>query len=128
MQPERRFVFRGNAAAVSGQIYRPDITIFEATGASSLTVSGGISQGRLGKTALGKFGTVGAGRTRAEGVFVDRGQATELTHHRIKAEQVPTQTKVEVEVQGIEVGLAPDPILRVERLAATMEGRSPRST
>src|SRR5690349_16432215 len=105
MELERRFVFRGNASPVSGQIYRPDVVIPEFGGASSLTVAGGVSRGSLGQTRVGKFASLGAARTLARGVFGDRAQAESLTHHRVKAADVPTRTTVEVNVTEIEVGI-----------------------
>jgi hypothetical protein len=126
MELERRFVFRGNASPVSGQIYRPEVIIPEFGGASSLTVAGGISRGSLGQTRLGRFASLGAARTLARGVFADRAQAERLTHHDIKAADVATRTTVEVDVSEIEVGIKGQPVLRVKRLAAALEGASPK--
>jgi hypothetical protein len=127
MELERRFVFRGNAAAVGGQIYRPDDLIVDTGGASSLTVVGGISRGSLGPTRFGKYGSLGAAKTQARGVFTNRDQAEALTNHQLKARDVPTKTNVEVEVTEIEVGLKQlQPVLRVKRVLAALDGVSPR--
>jgi hypothetical protein len=128
MELERRFVFYGNAAPVSGQIYDPDHAIVDAGGASSLTVAGGASHGSLKETAFGKFVRIGAAATSARGVFDDRERARLLTHHQVPADTVPSTTTVKGEVTEIVVGIDPHPILRVKRLAASLVGRSPRGS
>ena len=63
MEPMRRFIFRGNAAAYGGRIYRPDDIIIEAKGASSLPVAGGRSTARLAPARFGEVMRVGRAST-----------------------------------------------------------------
>ena len=52
MDLTRRFVFRGNASAIAGQLYRPKTIIVDVNGgASSLGVSGGRSQSKIDGTS-----------------------------------------------------------------------------
>jgi hypothetical protein len=64
----RRYVFRGNASAFGGYLYRPDYVVFEVPGASSLTVSGGRSTATIPGQRW-KFASFERAATFAEGVF-----------------------------------------------------------
>lgn len=123
MEPKRRFVFRGNAAAYGGRIYRPTDIIIEAKGASSLPVAGGRSIARLAPARFGEFMRVGRAATLAEGFFDDAKQAVALTHHTIPEDALTTSTLVTAELDGLVVGFAPK--MTIARLQATMRGRSP---
>lgn len=120
---QRRFVFRGNAAAVGGRISRPRDLIIDADGASSLTVSGGRSRGRLTRTRFGAFVRVRAAATEADGQFDDKRAARASTYGRVAEESLATTTRVSVDVRGLRV--ADDPALEIEQLGATIVGRSP---
>ena len=61
MDLTRRFVFRGNASAIAGQIYRPKTIIVDVNGgASSLGVSGGRSQTKVSGASFGDIITFGS--------------------------------------------------------------------
>jgi hypothetical protein len=78
----RRFVFRGNASAIAGQIYRPKTIIVDVNGgASSLGVSGGRSQAKISGASFGDVITFGAAFTLAEGLFDDEKHAASVTDH-----------------------------------------------
>ncbi len=64
----RRYVFRGNASAFGGYLYRPDYEVFDVPGASSLTVSGGRSTATIPGQQW-KFASFERAATFAEGVF-----------------------------------------------------------
>lgn len=126
MESDRRFVFRGEAAAAGGRISRPKDLVIEAAGASSLTVAGGRSRGELGRTRFGEFASFRSASTSAEGVFDDRRQARELTYGRVREDSLTTTTTVRAEVHGLVVGA--DPALRVEQLRASLTARSPQAS
>lgn len=64
----RRFVFRGNASAFGGYVYRPTHEVFEVNGASSLDVVGGRSVAEIPEHKW-RFARFAAARTFAEGLF-----------------------------------------------------------
>ena len=122
MEIERRFVFRGNATAVGGRISRPKEIVIESGGASSLTVTGGRSRGRMKRTRFGQFVTVGSATTLAEGLFDDRQKARALTYGRVREGALTSTTIVRSEVRDIVVGAGPR--LRVRLLQAALAARS----
>jgi hypothetical protein len=126
MDPTRRFVFRGNAAAFGGRIYRPDDIFIEAPGASCLPVVGGRSRSRMRTLTFGEVIKIGSASTLAEGVFDDTAQAVELTHHRISEDSLTTSTTVSAEIQNLSVGRKP--VLTAKKVLATFRGRSPRGS
>jgi len=72
MDLTRRFVFRGNASAIAGQLYRPKTIIVDVNGgASSLGVSGGRSQSKIDGASFGDIIKFGSAFTLAEGLFDD---------------------------------------------------------
>jgi hypothetical protein len=123
MEPQRRFVFRGNAAAYGGRIYRPNDVIIEAKGASSLPVAGGRCVATLAPVRFGEVFRAGRASTLAEGFFDDRRQAVELTNRRVTAESVPSSTLVSAQIEGLAIGRTPK--LTIERIQAAVRGRSP---
>jgi hypothetical protein len=123
MEPQRRFIFRGNAAAYGGRIYRPNDVVIEAKGASSLPVTGGRSVANLSPARFGEVMRVGKASTLAEGFFNDRKQAIELTNRRVTADSVPSFTRVSAQIESLEVGA--NPKLTIERIQAAMRGSSP---
>jgi hypothetical protein len=123
MRIERRFVFRGTAAAASGIIIRPAAEPIEVGGACSLTVAGGRSRGALGQTRLGQFASLESAETSAIGEFADPKLALELSHHNVAADSVDTTTLVWADVVGVRVG--EKPVLHIGHLHVRLEGRSP---
>jgi hypothetical protein len=123
MDLRRRFVFRGNAAAIGGRIVRPKDLMIESSVASSLTVAGGRSQARVGDTHFGDFIAFQAASTSAEGVFDDLKQQIELTHQRVAEDSLTTSTRVNADVAGLQVGNKPK--LTIKRLHAALASKSP---
>ena len=68
MQIPRRFVFRGNASAFGGFLFRPQSEVFEVNGASSLDVVGGRSVAEIPEHKW-RFASFSGARTSAEGLF-----------------------------------------------------------
>jgi len=123
MDLRRRFVFRGNAAAIGGRIVRPNDLIIDPGIASSLTTVGGRSQSKGGSKSFGDFVSYGAVETLAEGLFDKLEQHVELTHKWTGEDQLTTTTRVHADVKDLSVGRKPK--LTVKRLHAALLSRSP---
>jgi hypothetical protein len=123
MDLRRRFVFRGNAAAIGGRIVRPNDLIIDPGIASSLTSVGGRSQSKGGAKAFGDFVSYGAVETLAEGVFDKLEQHIELTNKWTGEDQLTTTTRVHAEVRDLNVGRKPK--LTIKRLHAALLSKSP---
>jgi hypothetical protein len=123
MDLRRRFIFRGNAAAISGRIVRPADYVLESTTASSLTVVGGRSRAQAGPTQFGDWIKHGGAATVAEGLFDDVNGQIELTYHRVAEDALTTSTRVTADVTGLSVGQKP--VLTIKRLHASLRSGSP---
>jgi len=123
MDLRRRFIFRGNAAAIGGRIVRPHDLMIDTSVASSLTVVGGRSHAKAGDTRFGDFISFGAASTSAEGVFDDVKQQIELTHHRVAEGSLTTSTRVNADLTQLSVGNKPR--LTVKHLHAALASKSP---
>lgn len=119
----RRFVFRGNAAAIGGRIVRPKDVILESGVASSLTVAGGRSVAKGAGLRFGESIAVKSASTLAEGLFDSVKQHRDLTHRRVTADALATTTRVVAEVAGLQVGVHPR--LTIKRLRGALTARSP---
>jgi hypothetical protein len=119
----RRFIFRGNAAAISGRIVRPTDVLIDSGVASSLTVVGGRSTARAAASRFGEWVSFGAAATSAEGLFDDLKQHIERTHHRVREDALTTTTRVHAEVTSL--AIEGTPRLTVKRLHAALTSRSP---
>jgi hypothetical protein len=123
MDLTRRFVFRGNASALAGQIYRPKTIIVDLNGgASSLGVSGGRSQSRIGGSSFGDIIKFGSAFTLAEGIFDDEKQAAAVTDHKGRQSQLSSTTTVTAETREISVGIKP--VVTIKRVRGTLVSRS----
>lgn len=123
MDLRRRFIFRGNAAAIGGRIVRPADLLIDSHVASSLTVAGGRSSAKVGATRFGELISFGSAATSAEGVFDDLKQHVEFTNHRLAEDSMTTTTRVSAEVTALAVGNKPK--LTVKRILASLTSRSP---
>ena len=119
----RRFIFRGNAAAISGRIVRPADVLIDSGVASSLTVVGGRSTARAAAKRFGEWVSFGGATTSVEGVFDDLKQHIERTHHRVKEDSLTTTTRVHAEVTSLVIEGTPR--LTVKRLHASLLSKSP---
>lgn len=123
MDLTRRFVFRGNASAIAGQIYRPRTIIVDVNcGASSLGLSGGRSQSKIGGASFGDIITFGSAFTLAEGLFDDEKQAAAVTDHKGRQSQLSSTTTVTAETREISVGVKP--VVTIKRVRGTLVSRS----
>src|SRR6185295_9048887 len=124
MDLTRRFVFRGNASAIAGQIFRPKTIIVDVNcGASSLGVSGGRSQSQIKGSSFGDIIKFGSAFTLAEGLFDNEKQAAAVTDHQGKQSQLTSTTTVTSETREISVGIKP--VVTIKRVRGTLVSRSP---
>ncbi|MEO8521239.1 MAG: hypothetical protein ABI603_07750 [Acidobacteriota bacterium] len=123
MNLPRRFIFRGNAAAIGGRIVRPVDCIIDSSAASSLTVAGGLSRARAGATTFCDGVSIGGAETSAEGLFDDLQQHVALTYRRGAPESVTTSTRVSSDVTKLTVGDTPQ--MTIDHVRASLAARSP---
>ena len=126
MDLTRRFVFRGNAAALGGQMVRPSPIIIDLDGASSLGVSGGRSQAQIKGRAFGDFIKFGSAFTLAEGLFDDAKRASEVSDHKGRQIELNSTTTVTSEVRELAIGRKP--LFTTKRLRGTLVSRSPQGS
>ena len=126
MDLTRRFVFRGNAAALGGQIVRPATIIIDLDGASSLGVSGGRSQAQIKGRSFGDFVKFGSAFTFAEGLFDDTKRASDVTNHKGRQVELNSTTTVTSEVRELAIGRKP--LFTTKRLRGTLVSRSPQGS
>lgn len=123
MNLRRRFIFRGNAAAIGGRIVRPVDLMIESSTASSLTVVGGRSEARASATRFGEWVSFGGASTSAEGVFDELEQQVALTYHRVAEDALTTSTRVTAGMTGLSIGQKPS--LTIEHVHAALDSHSP---
>jgi hypothetical protein len=124
MDLTRRFVFRGNASAIAGQIFRPKTIIVDVScGGSSLGVSGGRSQSQIKGQSFGDIIKFGSAFTLAEGLFDDEKQAAAVTDHNGKQSQLTSTTTVTAETREVSVGVKP--VVTIKRVRGTLVSHSP---
>src|SRR5262245_37188149 len=108
MDLTRRFVFRGNASAIAGQIFRPKTIIVDVSGgARSLGGSDGRSQSQISGAAFGDIIKFGSAFTLAEGLFDDQKHAAAVTDHKGRQSELSTTTTVTAETRDVSVGVKP---------------------
>src|SRR5439155_20679686 len=119
----RRFIFRGNAAAIGGRIVRPADIVLDSITASSLTVAGGRSQARAGVARFGELVSFSAAMTSAEGLFDDVQRQIEFTYGKIPEDYLTSTTNVFADVTGLSVGDKPK--FTIKHLRAALNSKSP---
>lgn len=126
MELTRQFFFRGNASALSGQIFRPKKVIVDMEGASSIGVSGGRSEARIKGRAFDEVIRFGSAMTLAEGLFDDEKQARAVTNHKGEPQDLNATTNVVAELRELSVGR--EIVFNVKRLRSALVSRSPRGS
>ena len=124
MELRRRFVFRGNAAAIGGRIVRPSDLIIDSTVTSSLTVVGGRSRERAGAARFVDWVSFASACTSAEGPFDDVQRQIDFTNGRIPEDALTSSTHVNVDVTGLSIG-TDKPKLTVKHLHLSLNSKSP---
>jgi len=126
MDLRRRFIFRGNAAAIGGRIVRPNDVVIDSSTASSLTVAGGRSKSQATATRFGQWVSIAGAATSAEGLFDDVKQQIELSFGRVAEDALTMTTVVDADVKGVSVGDKPK--LTIKRLHAVLASKSPAAS
>lgn len=119
---QRRFVFRGNAAAIGGRIVRPEDVLLDSHTASSLTVAGGRSSASGSDLEFGKWVRVDRVETSALGVFDKVEHHVDLTYRRVVADALTTSTHVMADVMGLTI--RGKPTLTLKHARAELQARS----
>jgi len=123
MELRRRFIFRGNAAAIGGRIVRPTDLILDSIATSSLTVVGGRSRQRAGAAKFGEWISFGEANTFAEGLFDDVQRQIDFTNGKVPEDYLSTSTRVSADVINLVVGTRPR--LTIKHLHAALNSKSP---
>src|SRR5262245_44630457 len=123
MELTKRFLFRGNASALSGLFYRPKTVIVDMPGASSLGVSGGRSQAQIPGRAFGDVVRYGSAMTLAEGLYDDERQARDVSNHIGLPEELNATTNVVAEIHELAVGRTT--LFTAERIRGALVSKSP---
>jgi hypothetical protein len=126
MDLRRRFIFRGNAAAIGGRIVRPTDVVIDSSTASSLTVAGGRSKSQAGATRFGQWVSFGGATTSAEGLFDDVKQQIESSFRRVAEDALTMTTVAHADVTSLSVGDKPK--LTIKRLHAALTSKSPAAS
>lgn len=126
MELTRRFLFRGNASALSGQFFRPKTVIVDLDGASSLGVSGGRSQAQISARSFGDVIRFASATTFAEGLYDDEKLAKAVSNHKGEPETLNTTTNVSAEIRELAVGK--DPLFTATRIRGALVSSSPRDS
>ena len=126
MELTRRFLFRGNASALSGLFYRPNTVIVDMPGASSLGVSGGRSQAQIQGRSFGEVIRFGSAMTFAEGLYDDEKKAREVSDHKGLPEELNATTNVAAEIRELAVGQKP--LFTARRIRGALVSRSPKGS
>src|SRR5437879_2334532 len=109
MNHPRRHVFHGNAHALSFRIRRPVDAILPVQASSSLPVTGGRCESRVGPGSLPKPGSAvdyiryASAASTAEGDYADQQAAVAMTRYEVPFDSVPAHTSVTAEVTGLVV-------------------------
>jgi hypothetical protein len=119
----RRYIFRGNASGVSAHLRRPEDKILPVQAASSLPVTGGISESTEGPGSLGDYLHYQSAATSAQGDYVDLQAAEAMTRGAVPFDSVPTKTTVTARVRGLNVGKR----FSVGEIDAGLVSRSPEN-
>jgi hypothetical protein len=126
MELKRRFVFRGNAAAFGGRIVRPNDTVLEAKGASSLTVAGGRSVWSERDIKFGDSVRIESAMTFAEGRFDDTDKLIAKSFHKVPEDSLTATTVVKAGVKGLVVGGSPQ--FQAKSVRVSMTAKSPSAS
>jgi hypothetical protein len=119
MELTPRFFFYGHAAAIGGRMFRPRPFDIEVEGASALTPAGGVSRAEIAGKSFGNVISFGRASTLAVGRFQDEQQALAMTHHRVRQDELRTETTVSAEIERLQVGQKPQLLVRLARAALT---------
>lgn len=134
MEPTRRFIFNGSAAAYGGRFVRPDDVVLASSGGSALSVAGGRSVWRDRNIKLGRSFRIRQAETFAEGLVDSLKDAVRVSYRQLPPEALTATTRVSARCRGVEIGGAPplkrtdepEPTMNVAEVEATLVSRSSR--
>lgn len=124
MDLSRRFVFRANASALGGRMYRPTDLLITSPASSSLTVVGGRADAKAGRVRCKPYLTTGEAVTRVEGSFDNRAQALAWTRGQVEEDSLSVTSTAFCSVSEIVIGKR----LAVGGLRAALRSKSPAGT
>lgn len=122
MELTRRFIFRGNACALSGRMYRPTDQVLSSPAAASLTVAGGLSEARSKSVRFKPYLSTGAAEARVEGRFAEKARAVAWTHGEVDEDALTPISSALCSVSDIVVGRKR---LTVKHLRAALTAQGP---
>jgi hypothetical protein len=99
----RRYVFRGHACGVSGQIRRPAHHVLPVQGVSALPVTGGLSESSVGHKRLNDWVSFDAISTFAHGDYVNGEAGVATTRGEIAFDAAPVRTRIAASVHGLTI-------------------------
>ncbi len=100
----RRVIFGASASGVSAHIRRPENRILPVQAVSSLPVTGGLSESKVGAGGLDDYVQFQSAETSALGDYVDQQAAEAMTRGAMKFDASPTKTTVTAKVRGLHIG------------------------
>jgi hypothetical protein len=102
-QVEPRFFFRGHAIPLAGRIRRPRDFAIVPQAASTLAITGGHSEARLGRQTIEDIFTFEEAFSRVTGDYENPGEAVRFTHGNHAENRLPTRTVVHCGVRGLSI-------------------------
>jgi hypothetical protein len=102
-QVEPRFLFRGHAIPLAARIRRPRDFAISPQAASSVPVTGGKAEARVGRQTLEDIFTFDEAFSRVSGDYEDAAAAVGFTHGNHAENRLPTRTVVHCSVRGLSI-------------------------
>lgn len=121
MDLARRFIFRANACALGGRMYRPTDQLITSPATSALAVVGGRAEGHARRVRCKPYVSVGEATTRVEGAFDRRAQAVAWTHGRVEEDAMSATSTAFSDVTDLAVSKR----LTAGRVSASLVSKSP---
>jgi len=100
----RRVIFGANASGVAAHIRRPENKILKVQAASSLPVTGGLSESKAGPGGLEDYLQYQSAETSAHGDYIDEKAAEAMTRGKVPFDAVQAKSTVTAKVRGLHVG------------------------
>jgi len=129
-EADYRFIFRGNAVAVSGHIRRPKDMLIVSQAPAAVGVTGGLSRGEARDGNFGDILRFASANSEVFADYQDPAKAVEFTHGNHGHNRLPTRTTVSASVEGITMVNADDRTRRtlaVGKVAAQLVSEWPGS-
>jgi hypothetical protein len=102
-QVEPRFLFRGHAIPLAARIRRPRDFSIPPQAASTVAVTGGYSESRLGRQTIEDIFTFEEAFSTVHGDYENPAEAVRYTHGNHAENRLPTRTVVHCGVRGLSI-------------------------